>query len=237
MTADDSAKAPKSEDWVERNAHLWRQLNETPGPATNLLKLGILREIHRTVHAQKSGSLAKGRRDEARRLGEIETRVEALRQQAKLDGELAELIGRPPAGKKRTRVLPDSLFNFIEKEKLERYDRHWEAALAAEACAAGWRFWILDAWVQIPLIEHWSATLSEQLWPHGVLLFVESAGFLESRTDNPDDALWHGQWLAIVDPRYADPRDVTRGMDQWAGSTVAAPSPPHWKALYTPKRL
>ncbi|MCM2277555.1 MAG: hypothetical protein NDJ89_05715 [Oligoflexia bacterium] len=222
---------------LERSTDLWKQIGESGGPSAFLLKLAVLRDIHRAIHARKSGCLAKGQRDEARRLGEWETRVQELRLSASLDGDLTELIERPASSaRKRTRVLPDALFSFIPKEKLERYDRIWENALAAQACSLGWRFWILDAWVQIPLIERWNQTLTEQLWPHGIVLFTENAGFLESRTDNPDDALWRGQWYVILDPRFTDPNELSRGIAEWPGGTITAPTPAHWRAVFTPKR-
>ena len=96
------------------------------------------------LHAQKSRCLASGRRDLTQNLRNWENRILELRNQPKLEGDLLKQVNDTTPLRKRTRLLPEAIYTAIPREKLERYDRVWEAQLAAEACtlgraSGGWR--------------------------------------------------------------------------------------------------
>ncbi|MGZ6310039.1 MAG: hypothetical protein ACXWOH_05375, partial [Bdellovibrionota bacterium] len=166
MTSVSDLIAPFEERW-----------NQCEGlPEMTLLRLGILREVIKLLHSEKSRLLASGRRSEIQPVKDWESKIEQLRDQPALKGPLPELLASDKRAAKRTRLLPDHLFSFIPKERFERYDRIWESTLAAEACALGWRFFSLEAWVQIAAVEAFDRALTDQLWPHGLVLFTESAG-------------------------------------------------------------
>jgi hypothetical protein len=203
-----------------------------------LLRLAILRDITLALHAQKSRCLASGRRDLAQGLRHWEERLHELRNSPKLEGDLRELLTGTEPLKKRTRLLPEALYTAIERGKLERYDRVWEASLAAEAVTQRWQFWALEAWVEITLVEDWNRSLCDQLWPSGIVLFVESAPSLP-RTPRPaqtssEPLLWQGRWIAVVDTRIKNPLEVTSNLPGWPGSPSSPPSPPLWKLLFSP---
>jgi hypothetical protein len=209
-------------------------------PESTLLRLSILRDITRSLHAQKSRCLSTGRRDLATALRTWEDRLHELRNTSRLEGDLTQLVSGAAEIRKRTRLLPEALYSAIEREKLERYDRQWEAAIAAEASTLGWRFWSLEAWVEITLVEEWNQRLTEQLWPSGIVLFVES-----SPTQGPSGQsvggmgmefpLWHGRWICIVHPRFKSPSEIASNLAQWPGSPPETPSPAQWKLLFSPK--
>ncbi len=112
---------------------------------TTLLRLSILRDVTRRMHAEKSRCMAYGRKALIEDFREWEEKIEKLRGAAKLDMSLEEAIETSGKIRHRTRLIPESLFNFIDREKLERYDRAWEAVLAAEAATLSWCFWNLTA--------------------------------------------------------------------------------------------
>lgn len=222
---------------VASHAERWRHC-EGAAEAT-LLRLAILRDIIRALHAQKSTCLATGRRDLVQELKRWETRLHELRSQFKLEGQadLVSLVEGSDPVRKRTRLLPEALFSSIEREKLERYDRQWELALAAEAAALGWRFWALEAWVEITLVEEWNNRLGEQLWPSGIVLFVESSPVQGPAVDagGKESPLWRGRWIAVVHPRFKSPSEIALNLAQWPGTPPEPPSPPAWKLLFSPR--
>lgn len=224
-----------SEQLIERSSHLWKQIEGSS--EANLLKIAILRDLYRALHARKSQCLAKGAKEDARALNAWEARLTELKSAAQLSGELIDLIQSAEPVKKRTRLLPESLFSIVPREKLERYDRAWELSLAAEGFALGWKLWSLKAWVEIPSIERWNSMLSEQLWPNALVLFVESAGFIES--GDPDRALWQGDWLLLANPRIETGSDFSLDFGSFPGRSLAAPSDsaePSWKLVFAPKK-
>lgn len=232
---------------IESQEEKWRHC-EGQAECT-LLRLAILREIMREIHAQKSRSLAKGQRDLSKNLRSWEARLTELRSQPKLEGPLTELVTGKSELRKRTRLLPEALYNAIPREKLERYDRQWEATLAAEACTLGWRFWSLEAWVEITLAEEWHQRLNDQVWPSALVLYTESAESTPpvgrgtarppSTALSSDMAVWHGRWILIADPRFKSPAEMSTvaasNLAQWPGSPPDPPSPAQWKLLFSPK--
>jgi hypothetical protein len=207
-----------------------------------LLRLAILRDLIRELHAQKSRNLASGKKLEAQGLKVWELRVEDLRGSSKLEGDLMELLSDPAKKPKtRTRLLPEALFTNFSREKLERYDRQWEASLAAEAAQMGWHFWILDAWIDISGVEDWNQKLTEKLWPHGIILFSESAatqGFSSVAIGTGDDAVnfWHGRWIVLMHPRFRAPDELLGASSNLVSRTPVPPTLPKWKLLFSPRK-
>jgi len=210
---------------IERAEGRWRDAEGIE--ESTLLRLAILRELVRELHAEKSKLLARGARPEAQALKVWEKKIEDLKGAASFGGTLAEAIRGDLPTRKRTRLLPESLFHFLPKEKLERYDRVWESAIAAEAATLGWRFWSLTAWVQIHQAEEWHRALSDRLIPHGVLLFAESADAVDAAGN-----LWQGQWLLVLKPRFSTPDFRVRELP----GVSLEPAAPLWKLLYSPKQ-
>ena len=159
---------------LEQYAEKWRLCEGLP--ESDLLRLVVLRELLQSLHAEKSRLLSSGKRDESTSIRALETHIEELRNAKPLEGDLAALASGTAKFKKRSRLLPAAVFTAVDREKLERFDRKWEAAIAAEAISQGWRIWSLENWVEIPRVEEWNRKLVDQLWPHGIVLFVESAG-------------------------------------------------------------
>jgi hypothetical protein len=215
-------KRPQIESLLEQSAEKWRTCEGTG--ERDLLRLVVLRELLHGLHAEKSRLLSQGMHDDATSIRAIEARIEELRNCKPLEGDLHELLSKEIKLRKRTRLLPDAIFGSLEREKLERYDRIWEAALASEAVAQGWRVWALEAWVEISKVDEWNRRLIEQLWPHGIVLYVESGG---SQNQNA----WLGRWVCILHPKFRTPSEISLGFSNWPGTQ----SSPSWRLLFSPK--
>jgi len=196
---------------------------------TTLIRLAILRDVIRQLHADKSYCLATGMKSDAANFKAIETQIETLRTLGPLEGPLQDILLGTRKLKKRTRTLPEALYSWIPKEKFDRYDRAWETEIAAEASALGWRFWELGAWVKIHDAEKFHHGLNDRLLPNGVLLFAESA-FVNPAEEMKGDS-WHGRWLVVLKPRFRTPDFRVLELP----GVVLEPSPPVWKPLYSPK--
>ncbi len=220
-------------DLVDSHKERWKHCQGTP--EETLLRLTLLRDLVRALHAQKSKCLALGKRDQLHTLKTWENQIEQLRGQSRLEGELTDLIrGAPPTARKRTRLLPEAIYSAIEKEKLDRYDRIWESSLAAEAVSLGWRFWTLEAWVEISLIEEWNRKLIEALWPTGIVLFTESATF-EAPRDSREMSQWRGRWFIVLNGKFKHPSEISINPSSWAGTPIHVPQAPQWRLLFSPK--
>jgi hypothetical protein len=229
---------------LAQSAEAWRLCDGVEG--SSLLRLAILRDLLRSLHAEKSRCLATGKKAEAQQFRHWEQRIEDLRQGVELKGELTDLLREDPVRKKRTRLIPQALLGVLTQERLQRYDRKWEAEIAAEASLLGWKFWVLRSWVSIPLAEDWNRKLGERLWPNGVVLFVES---LQQSTPSDDPArgpagdmsfametLWKGQWTILLQPKYRSPEELSLDFERWPGAPETPPEPPEWKLIYSPRR-
>jgi hypothetical protein len=226
------------EQIIDRVAEKW---NDCAGlEETTLIRLAILRDLMTELHAEKSRCLALGMKAEAQSFRKWEGQIEDLRIAAPLEGPIQELLANSKKLRHRTRLLPDSLFSFVAKEKLDRYDRVWESTIAAEASSLGWCFWVLDAWVDMSTVAPFQSGLSDALIPHGVVLFAESAPEpirKPGQTDLPSDTagnpnLWHGNWFVVLKPRYRTPGfnvEKLPGISQ-------EPVPAQWKLLFSPKK-
>jgi hypothetical protein len=220
---------------LAQSAEAWRLCDGVEG--ASLLRLAILRDLLRSLHAEKSRCLATGKKGEAQQFRHWEQRIEDLRQGVDLKGELADLLREGVPLRRRTRLIPQALLGVLGAERLQRYDRKWESEIAAEACALSWKFWTLQAWVSIPLAEDWNRRLGERLWPNGVVLYVES---LKQSPPGPSEPLWKGQWTVLLQPKYRTPDELSLDFDRWPGAPEASPlaqaEPPAWKLLFSPKR-
>jgi len=207
----------------------WRDCQDLDTPT--LLRLVVLREMIHLLHAEKSRCLACGKRQEAQALRVLEERLEALRDQPTLDGDIRQwcFSDKPiPAGR-RHRLVPDNLVTRIGRDKFDRYDRKWESAIAAEAAQAGWGFWTLEAWVEVSQVEPWAALLTQRLWPHGLILFVENAC-------NPSimERYWQGRWYVALAPHYRHPDELALQLERWTGSGSSSDpgmAPPRWSVV------
>ncbi len=236
MTADASALAPgpgsflTPSELVEGSIERWKVCGNLE--ETTLLRLSILRDLMRKMHAEKSRCMAYGRHTLVQDFNLWEKKIEWLRSAADLSMGLEDAIERADTVRKRTRLIPEALFTFIPREKLERYDRSWEAAIAAEASSLGWCFWQLTAWVRIEAVETWQEQLVDRLIPHGVILFAESS---EREPDpkgfSPADS-WLGSWHVVLKPQYRTP-DFR--ISQIEGTSPGAKEP-EWRILYSPKK-
>ena len=239
MAAPERRPSLLPEQIIERLADKW---NDCAGlEETTLIRLAILRDLLHELHAEKSRCLALGMKAEAAGFRKWEDQIEDLRIAAPLDGPLMELLANSKKLKHRTRLLPDSLFGFIAREKLERYDRTWESTIAAEASSLGWCFWVLDAWVDMSAVSPFQTGLSDALIPHGVVLFAESAPPPPLKPGQSSDSpvetagnpnLWRGNWFLVLKARYRTP---TFNVDRLPGVSQE-PAPPQWRLLFSPKK-
>jgi hypothetical protein len=203
-----------------------------------------------TLHARKSHLLATGNRAGAQSLRTWEEKIEQLRERGPLGADFHALLENPELAKKRLRVLPEGLFRIIPREKMERYDRYWESTLAGEACAIGWNLWVFEAWVQIMHVESWDRRTHLELWPSGVVLFVDSAN--DQKTSGVPEGAWHGKWYVAMNPSVTDPAtNLPIDVNKWEGITYlpesaaakkpfSFPSPAQpclWKLVYVSKKI
>jgi hypothetical protein len=213
---------------------------------STLIRISILRDLLTDLHTEKSSLLSRGKRDEANAFREWEQKIEILRTASPLPLGLNDLLKDPTQARKRTRLIPDALYSFVPREKLERYDRTWEATLSAEGAALGWCFWAVDFWVKIDKIDQIHLALSYQLTPHGVILFSETAsGALENVSQSAvfdsskseadtrmNEGLWKSRWFVLLKPRYRTPDfqlDALPGVSE-------LPDAPQWRLLFSPKK-
>ncbi|MGE0614720.1 MAG: hypothetical protein AB7P04_03690, partial [Bacteriovoracia bacterium] len=171
----------------------------------SLLRLVILRDLYRYLHAERSKVLVEGSKKSVDDIRALQTSLEELRGQDLRGLSLSDVISRAKAGKPldTPRRPAAELLQKIEREKLERYDRKWESALAAEAFHCGWGFWHLDAWVKVSTAEAFHGHLSRSLWPKGIVLFVEASP--GNSLDKTDEPIWKGRWVCTLSPQK-DPK-------------------------------
>ena len=227
------------EDLIERYMERWNDCASIP--ETTLLRLAVLHSLIQNLHSEKSKCLAKGLKAEAQVIKSFEQKIQLLRELPLLQGDLMAVInGAGDEQRKKKRLLPEALFQSIEREKLNRHDRLWESAMCAEAATLAWTLWYLETWVKISTIEEWDITLGQKLWPHGLVLFTENAQSKEAphsfatATDSTaeEPVLWHGRWFLILHPQFQSPTDLSLNLNLWPGYPTTPPSPPYWKLLF-----
>ena len=210
---------------IESYYPLWAECSEQP--ETLLLRLCLLRGLIRKLHAEKSKYLARGLKKECLDIKEWERKLSELKDASSLQFDLPALDEHieSPGFKKKKRLLPEAFFRVFERQKFDRYDREWEAAMASEAIQAGWRFWSLKAWVKIDQVEGWEQRLSDRLWPHGAILFAESGTLLNS--------YWEGTWTLVLHPKYKHPEELLLHFDPNPKVPQETEAKPYsWKLLF-----
>lgn len=210
----------------------WKECTNLP--ETTLLRLSILRTLVQNLHTEKSRCLATGLKADAQLIRTWENHLELLQKSSKLTGELFETIQQSKDVPKKNRVIPEALFQRLNREKFERYDRKWEAVLVAEAMSLNWQVWTLEAWVNIPLIKEWDVYFTQKLWPQGIVLFVESAEeqVIDSQNHSEKNC-WRGRWVVVLHPRIKTEHDLSFSFNHWPGAPdPAPPSPPRWTLIY-----
>lgn len=209
---------------IEQGSLAWRDAATLP--EATLLRLAILRDILGAIHAEKSVLLSRGSRQDAQGFQLQEKRLERLRQSATLPATLEEALNQDTEFKKRTRLIPDALYQVIDREKLERYDRAWEFTLAGEASYLGWKFWALKVWVEISGAEAFHRALSDRLNPNGLVLYAETVPGSDTSGEH-----WHGQWIVLLKPRYFTPDFRIAELP----AATRGKTSPEWKLLFSPR--
>jgi hypothetical protein len=167
--------------------------------AVKLLRMAVLRDYARQLHAERSTCMAKGNIPRGHAIEDVEKKLEALRDRPELlagDETLRELLLLRFQDTEAPNTLPSSFA--IPKDRLERYDRHWERAIALLAADDDWNVFAITATVQLKKVETFHERLSDQVWPDAVILFVE--GLAESSTIPKE---WAGKWVGVARPGFA----------------------------------
>jgi hypothetical protein len=180
-------------------------------PECRLLRLAILRELHHEIHSGISRVTAGSGDSLALKI--LQPGIEALRDARRLPEDWDALF-RPSSfldgapGAKPSPATPEELAALlppagvteaIGRDKLLRYDRKWEAALAAEARHAGWRFWTAERELPLAEVGRLNDDLVRELWPRGIVLFCEPA----PREARPGH--WRGRWYLAARPEVSPP--------------------------------
>jgi tetratricopeptide (TPR) repeat protein len=122
-------KLPKIEELIQKSRRKWQDCSQ--GADKDLLRLVLLREMIRGIHAEKSRCLGTGLKEEAKGLKDFESKVERLREAGHFSDDLEALIQGGGSISKKSHFLPEGLFRSVEREKFDRYDRKWESAIAS----------------------------------------------------------------------------------------------------------
>jgi hypothetical protein len=173
-------------------------------PARKLLRIELIRDLARSLHTLHSELLATGDECEAREINDREKFLSERFMELGLESPtlpLRQVYARSSAGlcNRNVPVTPPTQ-GPIPAEKLSRPDRRWEAAMVNEACAQGWNAWTLDCWIDISEVESWGKAFTKQLWPKGIILFVESTAF--------EASLWKGKWYLLLDQTILEPQKL-----------------------------
>ncbi|MEK6704490.1 MAG: hypothetical protein AABZ06_01750 [Bdellovibrionota bacterium] len=188
----------------------------------SVLKLAILRNMSRDVHAQKSRDLSSSSPGETSEndavLLELERILDNLRSST-LDSNDLETLLKNTAPPLAERTLPKGLLAIIPSEKLLRRDRVWEAAIIAEGLNYHWHIWTLSASIPVAEVENWNNILADILWPGGILLYVES------QDDGTNGKTWHGKWITLLAPEI-DPLKFQAKLQTFDSK------PPVWELIY-----
>ena len=202
----------KPEELIHQSLEQWENCAHHDHPT--LLRLSLLRDILRKLHSDRSRCLVQGLKLETADIRDCENKIEALKDCSPLEGDLLKILSGEIKCKKKTRLVPEKLWTSIEREKLERYDRHWEFAIASEALSQGWKLWNLETEIPVATIEEENRKIGETLWPTGIVLFAETVSFA---ANSPN---WHGRWLVVMHPDTSSDSMSSLG---------------RWKLLFSPR--
>ena len=175
---------------------LWTSVEAKPESV--LIRLSVLRDFSRTIHAELSVVLATPAATQSS-LADLDALDRHIAQglhlrTLPLDAE-AWLKGKVlgPVATVRRKIFPE-FFEVLARDRIERYDRAWEREIVAEAIAIGWEIRSIEAWVDVLDAQGWETRFSQRIRAHGVVLFAESAYV--------DDARWKGRWIFVVKPGF-----------------------------------
>jgi hypothetical protein len=173
---------------------VWNQVSATY--PDNVLKLAVLRSMTRSIHSLKSELDPTKKTAEALALLEAEPFIEKARNKDLSLVDLQQVLQDQVPDEPQHRKLPFDLIQKFPKTDFDRFDRTWEFAVLAEALESGWKLYTLDATVSLKDAESVHLKLEKDLWPNGVVLFVES-----SYLDVPD-GMWRGRWFLVGAPGF-----------------------------------
>ena len=162
-----------------------------------LLRLTLLRELARKLHAGRSSVLAQSgaeAREIMAPLHLLEQKAEALRATDALTGSLSECLDRANPNSPPAPLATPRMGQRLGRGKLDRPDRTWERAIAIEAEAQDFTLEGIEALVPMRQVEAWSNALERELWPVGVVLFTET-----SPTTSQANG-WRGCWWTCFAP-------------------------------------
>lgn len=183
------------ESLISDTSRKWVQCDSLK--SSEVLKLGLLRDLKRSIHAEQSKYLSLGKRQEAVSLKNLENHLDELREAENLNSPLAYLLSGQATITTHPRSIPASFSKVIPPEKLNRYDRVWEKALVSWGLELGWSFWTLKAFVQVALAENWERSLAQKLWPNGISLYVEALHHPKTK----NKGIWYGAWKIMAHPK------------------------------------
>jgi len=202
---------------IEFAARRWQDAEAHEGQI--LLRLSLLRDLARALHAEKSRILSHGTSGEARAIQRTENKIESLKSNSLSTSTLEEALQSNEAPRIRE-SLPGKLFEVVDADKLQRSDRQWELAIAAEALRLRWNFWSVKGTIPIEQIEKVGLALERSIWPHGVSLFADSLDF----SSKPPQ--WEGVWTMVFHAKI-DPQAL------FPGTQHPDFSLPKWKLLFS----
>ncbi len=224
--ATSKAESESIERVLQRMERPWQQAGKSD--ACRLLRLSLMRELTRVIHTLRSECMATDRSDQAEDLAHRENYLNTyfpimdlsnlgLSQAFSQTSRVAKPVGKPG----NAVSLPASVTDTVGAGKFTRQDRRWENEIAQEAVRQEWEFWQFEASTEIHQVESFARGFSDSIWPRGVVLFVESDGFLKMSQDNSHLAYWRGRWLVVMEPRA--PKPETTGLQ------------PSWQRLHPPQ--
>lgn len=152
----------------------------------SILQLVLWRECFQKVHTRHSYFLTRAVSQE------IDDQIKASLQLQKM-----LVTWRDQLTVSYPKELPASFFEMVPSEKIISFDRVWEFSIAQVAVNEQWKFHWIDSTLPIVDVERWDRRLKNRLWPHGVVLFSESAG----SSDIPN-RFWKGRWLLVLSPKW-----------------------------------
>jgi hypothetical protein len=222
------------ENTIQRLDRPWMQVGRSK--ACRLLRLSILRELTRAVHTLRSEFMATERAEKADDLAHRENYLNTyfpvldltnlgLAQTYSQSARVAKPVGRAPDAV----TLPSPVLEAVGAAKFTRQDRRWENEIAQEAVRQNWEFWQFEASTEIHEVESFARAFAESIWPHGVVLFVESDGFLKPSEENSHLAYWRGRWLVVLEPRAHRPNSQNSNESSPDGKVAS------WHRLHPPQ--
>ena len=226
---------------LQQQREVWAQTETLP--EKHLLRLVLLRDLSRALHAQRSRLIALGKREESHELRDAEKALEAMKfhrpfEEMPLESLVESWIQRSKFKKNEDAgptppPLPEDLVKTLDSKKIFRLDREWELSLIAHAVDQGWAFWSLRLAVKIMELEDWQTTFSQALWPKGIVLWTESVEQTHPRKSaTSDEPVWEGRWITAIHPKVKTPSLLKLKLESFPGYF---PSPkPQWELLYAP---